>query len=157
MRLATIVLVLTLCPVAHATPAAANIWATSDVLTAIRVADAHWPQSPCYHQETITWVAELDSTPDEQTAGLTVPGTCAITIAWGAFKAHRAPALLCTILEHEFGHAAGLAHSLNPQSVMFADPWVYAPDCRDALPLGRFTHGRICKLRVGLPACYAII
>lgn len=38
------------------------------------------------------------------------------------------PAYLCTVLLHEYGHAAGVPHSDNPRSVMY--PWWVENDHR---------------------------
>ena len=68
-------------------------------------------------------------------AATAYPSQCAVTIAWNAVAAaDPSPGFLCTVLEHEFGHLAGLEHSGNPDDVMFATVWKVAPDCAAALP-----------------------
>jgi hypothetical protein len=110
-----------------ATPASADRWPASTVQRAIAVADSHWPGSPCYGQHQITWLtgAELDAT------GLGVhlwgygdTDECRVWVAWDRVDpvgVYRPGVYLCEVLEHEFGHTAGLSHSDNPDDVMYAE------------------------------------
>lgn len=125
--------------------AVAGRWTPSQVNTAIRVADAHWPNSPCLHQHHIVWQSfdELQATLDEMWPGYIQPGMigfgslegCQVWIAWD--QVPDGPRWLCTLLEHEFGHNAGLGHSKDQTDVMY--PYLYRPsaDCRAAFPRAR--------------------
>jgi hypothetical protein len=111
--------------------AQADVWTPAETTKAIAVADAHWPASPCHGREQITWI-KTATTADF--AGTAYPDECATTIAWNQVAAQDpSPAFLCTVLEHEFGHLAGLGHSPDPNNVMFAVLWKPTPDCAAAL------------------------
>ena len=113
--------------VALVAPASANAdrWRAADVQLALRVADAHWPASPCYEAHLIQWMRgdELDQLlaqqADRGATAIGEVGSCHVWIAWD--RVDPSPVWLCTILEHEFGHNAGLEHSDDPHNVM--NPW----------------------------------
>ncbi len=130
--------------VAMSATAQAAVWTPAQTVKAITVADAHWPASPCHGRETITWVRSAEMA---DFAGTAYPQQCATTIAWNQVAASDpSPAFLCTVLEHEFGHLAGLEHSSDPNNVMFAIVWKSSPDCAAAFP------GQSKLPRAGLPA-----
>jgi len=133
MRTALHTLIATLAATAAlASTAQADLWTPAQTAKAIAVADAHWPASPCHGREVITWIK---SAPLADVAGLAHPDFCATTIAWNQVAAEDpSPAFLCTVLEHEFGHLAGLDHSPDPNNVMFAVLWKPSADCAAALP-----------------------
>lgn len=135
MRLAIgIAFVLMLCPVAHAAH-----WSLKDTLTAIRIADARWPVSPCHAGETITWVTSTAAVYGPQVYGLADVPDCRVWINYPLLL-HDSPTpdFLCAVLEHEFGHLDGLAHSDNPHSIMYAGGGLFVPyDCAHAFPARR--------------------
>jgi Matrixin len=133
MKTAIRTLIIALVAFAGVAPAAqAELWTPAQVTKAIAVADAHWPASPCHGRELITWV-KSEAVADF--AGTAYPDQCATTIAWNQVAAQDpSPAFLCTVIEHEFGHLAGLEHSKDPDSVMFAVLWKPSADCAAALP-----------------------
>jgi hypothetical protein len=119
-----------------AAPARADRWVTADVERAITVADAHWPDSPCYGRHAITWMtgAELGARFGSGLVGYASgPGECAVWIAWdrpvGVTQAFWQLRYLCSALEHEFGHNAGLDHSHRPGDIMDGDRFELASDC----------------------------
>jgi hypothetical protein len=142
---------------ATAGPADADRWRAADVQLALRVADAHWSTSPCFGGHVIQWLRgrELDAQfPQEAdgnaTTGVAEIGGCHVWLAWD--RIDPAPVWLCTILEHEFGHNAGLEHSDDPHNVM--NPWQasIAGDCRRAFArraAGRSTARRRAAARWG--------
>jgi Matrixin len=68
-------------------------------------------------------------------AATAYPAQCAVVVAWNEVAAAgTAPAFMCTVLEHEFGHLSGLGHSPDSNNVMFAIVWKAAPDCSAAFP-----------------------
>jgi hypothetical protein len=118
-----------------AAPARADRWKAADVQLAMRVADAHWPASSCFGAHQIEWLrgGELDALFPGDNATTTANGDlggCRVWLAWDRIDA--SPVWLCTILEHEYGHNAGMAHSSDPHDVM--NPWQAstAPDCERA-------------------------
>lgn len=126
-------------------PAQAGYWSDADVQTAIRVADARWPNSPCAGREALNWVVmplpaafEGQAYPD---------GTCRVDINAAAVHSDSSPPdHLCAVLEHEFGHLylgptyyatvnpADPEHSPNPRSIMFTWPLAVPHDCAKAFP-----------------------
>jgi hypothetical protein len=124
--------------------AQADVWTPAQTHKAITVADAHWPTSPCAHRETISWVQSVSMADFAATA---YPTQCAVTVAWNQVAAaNPSPGYMCTILEHEFGHLAGLGHSPDSDNVMYAVVWKIAPDCAAAFP----KHAKLPE--AGLPA-----
>lgn len=132
------------------TSADADRWRAADVQLALRVADAHWPDSACFGAHVIQWLRgpELDAQFPQEADGATTTGVaeiggCHVWLAWD--RIDPSPVWLCTILEHEFGHNAGLEHSDDPQNVM--NPWQasIAGDCRRAF--ARRAAGRSAAVR----------
>lgn len=131
-----------------ANPAHANIWTDADVQKAITVADAHWPTSPCFEHHDIHWdtfaeaQAEIDALwPNYMQVGMIGFGSyqgCKVWIVWDKLRlgvdAYGSIGMLCTLLEHEFGHNAGLLHSTDPNDVMYPELTRTSDDCRVAFP-----------------------
>lgn len=118
-----------------AASASADRWKPTDVQLALRVADAHWPASSCFGEHHIAWLrgADLDTLFPGEDAGTTAVGDvggCRVWLAWD--RIDPSPVWLCTIVEHEYGHNAGMEHSSDPHNVM--NPWQAstAPDCERA-------------------------
>lgn len=125
--------VVTVCTIAIAAALGASAahatahWSTHDVQTAIRVADAHWPTSPCAGREVIQSVSEATLKADQAAEGRDgsfaaeafQDGSCVVRIAW-AFAVQNTPTpdYLCTDLEHEFGHLDGLPDTENDHDPM---------------------------------------
>lgn len=59
--------------------------------------------------------------------GWATAGDCAIKIPNGS---HYEFVELCTVILHEAGHVAGMGHSPNPRSVMYAEPLVIKTTAR---------------------------
>lgn len=125
-----------LAALAFAAPPAAQAWTPSVVERAMAVADSHWPSSPCHGAHSVQWMrgADLDALfPDEPGAeGRGDVGGCRVWIAWDRIDpagVYRPGVYLCTILEHEYGHNAGLGHSDDPRDVMYGGGPMAAPDC----------------------------
>lgn len=146
------------CLMAMVGQAHAQAWSLPDTVKAIAVADAHWPASPCHGHEVIQWTDEATLFRDAHKAydpqadlyAQAYPdGSCFVQVAWKTVIAwHPSPDYLCALLEHEFGHLAGLGHSTNMHSVMYPDPidfpWV-PHDCAKAFParqMCRFLNNR---------------
>ena len=122
-----LVTALILCLALPAT-AAADRWRPGDVERAIAVADAHWPTSACFGNHQITWAS--NGPVGEYGEGLV--GGCAVTIFWDTIPVdgyRQQLRMLCTLLEHEFGHNAGREHSSNPRDPMYPYLVRNAPDC----------------------------
>jgi hypothetical protein len=137
LRVATVVVCLTVCV---ASPAEAAPSHSSWFDRAVAVADAHWPLSPCHgrvsvvsatDEQIVAWTGEASAG-----AGASVDGSCRVFVAWDLWSA-RPVRQRCRLLEHEFGHLAGVDHSLNPASVMFPvilDLGRGSTDCVRAFP-----------------------
>jgi hypothetical protein len=122
---ATIAAALSLAPAA--TAARPSPAPTTEAIAA--VARIPWTTSRCYGRElvqkvdaaTINALAGIGDAEAQRSAGnvtgLAYPATCTVVILAGL-----SPRQECTVDEHEFGHLAGLAHSDNPLSIMFAAP-----------------------------------
>jgi hypothetical protein len=105
--------------------AQAAVWTPAQTEKAIAVADAHWPASACHGRELINWVTAPAMSEFAATA---YEDTCTVDIAWNEVAdTDRSPGFLCTVLEHEFGHLAGLDHANSSSNVMFAVVWRVAP------------------------------
>lgn len=110
--------------------AQAAVWTPAQTQNAIAVADAHWPASACHGHEVLNWIT---ATGMAEFAATAYEDTCTVDVAWNEVaKTDRSPGFLCTVLEHEFGHLAGLDHSKDSNNVMFAVIWKTAPDCAAA-------------------------
>lgn len=144
-----VLLTLTVCA-----PAYAGHWTDRDVSTAILVADAHWPGSRCAGREVLLWRLGVQLAVGDGHLADALPGTCTVEVAWDDVARTAGPdrtaALLCTVLEHEFGHLAGYynpigvvlqdgtvdhTHSPNHRDVMFPATVVPSHECRAALPI----------------------
>lgn len=121
-----------------ATPAMANRWPDAQVNTAMQVADNHWPDSQCYGQHQLTWFrsdafdvsANVD--PKQEIVGVADMGVpCRVWIAWDRIDTIR---MLCSVLEHEYGHNAGQEHSENFTDVMYPAYMWDTTDCIKAFP-----------------------
>jgi hypothetical protein len=131
--------------------AQADLWTPAQTQKAIAVANAHWPASPCAGREQISWI-KSDAMADF--AATAYPAQCAVTVAWNQVaQAGTAPAFMCTVLEHEFGHLSGLGHSPDPNNVMFAIVWKPSADCAAAftvhtkLPQAGIRHTATARTR----------
>ena len=112
--------------------AQAAVWTPAQTQKAIAVADAHWPASACHGRELINWVMAPATSEFAATA---YEDTCTVDVAWNEVAdTDRSPGFLCTVLEHEFSHLAGLDHSKSSSDVMFAVVWRVAADCGAAFP-----------------------
>lgn len=128
--------------------AQANRWPDAMVQEAIQTADNHWPSSPCYGRHDIRWMtgAELDAAfPDSviAIARATMGEPCEVWIAWDRVDpsgVYRPGIFLCSVLEHEFGHNAGLGHSDDPHSIMHIDILYPATDCVVTFPQMKPRH-----------------
>jgi hypothetical protein len=131
-----------------ASSAHANRWSDADVQKAITTADARWPDSPCFGQHHISWLtydamkAEIDAvwpgSTQVNTIGFGSYEGCQVWIAWDRifhFGAYGEIGMLCTLLEHEFGHNAGMRHSDDPNDVMYPSMQQVSGDCMAAFPL----------------------
>jgi hypothetical protein len=55
--------------------------------------------------------------------------------------------MICALLEHEFGHLAGMPHSSDPMDVMFEGTVPWTQDCTRAFPPRKATSPRWrCRL-----------
>lgn len=149
-RALLIILILLLLPEV----AAADRWRPEVVQRALTVADGHWPDSPCRAAHQIEWMTALqlyERFPDDPYAvARGEVGGCRVWIAWDRIdpaNIYRPGVFLCAVLEHEFGHNAGLEHSSNPRDPMFPTITFIAPDCRAAFAppasLGSLRWGRV--------------
>lgn len=136
--------------------APAGAWSVADTETAVRVADAHWPLSPCHGLEVIQWMRGGVLAPEDDTIAVSTPDECLVQVAWDRQARSRPSAdFLCGMLEHEYGHLAGYwdsvgvraddgtvdhSHSPNQDSVMFPDEDAVPQDCAVAFPARRMCH-----------------
>lgn len=106
--------------------------AAAPALTTIDVAAAQWPWSPCRGREQVVWETRASA---NQVPGMDVAmgwwdyGTCTVHVI-----AHDDLPKLCTTLQHEFGHAAGLVHTDDPEDVMSTERRGPSAACRRAFP-----------------------
>jgi hypothetical protein len=131
MKFAFVVMAVTL---VLAVPAQAAPWTAAEQTEAIAVADAHWPTSPCFGTgHNLDWLSGAQLAGQEIAIGTT--GSCNVLVetdrmATMAARPEATPAVwLCTVLEHEFGHNAGLGHSDDPHNVMYGELAYPADDC----------------------------
>jgi hypothetical protein len=131
-----LVLAVLLCLGASAA-AQADRWPAWVIDRAIATADAHWPDSPCRGAHEVAWLRgqDFDQVFAKYDAGTDVLARsqrngCHVWVAWDRVRVN--PVWLCTLLEHEFGHTAGLDDSLDVMNVMFGQLWRAAPDCKAA-------------------------
>lgn len=102
--------------------------------SAYRVADAHWPASPCRGREQVH-LAALHGPAGRATIGPGNDNSCAVDLASTPQSGAWTQLMLCAVLEHEFGHLSGSAHSRNPADVMFPSTDGHnAQDCVRAFP-----------------------
>jgi hypothetical protein len=102
---------------------------------AAAVASAHWPSSRCRGKESVVWTpqAQLDAAhPGEGVAADASAKDCDVRLSEAA--RHWSGPMICALLEHEFGHLAGRAHTSDPTDVMHGGkvPWTH--DCTRAFP-----------------------
>jgi hypothetical protein len=106
-------------------------------------AAAQWPESPCRGRERVLWVPQAVLDADHAVrgfAGDALVAACAVRVTDAA---RRWPgARLCALLQHEFGHLAGHAHTDDPGDIMFSGtlPWTRA--CTEAFPPPRARSAR---------------
>lgn len=126
---------LVICTAAGAGLASGSAAALDDAMLAraTAVASAHWPSSPCRGRESVDWTpqARLDADhPGDGIAADAAPKDCRVRLSEAA-RDWSGPRV-CALLEHEFGHLAGMAHSSDPTDVMHDGtiPWTH--DCTRA-------------------------
>lgn len=120
---------------ALATPAHAG---GAHLRQAIRIADAHWPTSPCRGRQQVIGItpAVADAYRPGVLAYAPADGSCRVWVAWQRLAGYPTR-LRCRLLVHEFGHLAGRGHSTRPASVMYPtlmDLRVNTLDCYRAFP-----------------------
>jgi hypothetical protein len=102
---------------------------------AAAVAGAQWPDSRCRGRERVIWTSqdELDAAhPGAGAAADASVRDCTVRLSERA-RSWSGPRT-CALLQHEFGHLAGRAHSSDPMDVMYEGsvPWTVA--CTRAFP-----------------------
>jgi Matrixin. len=75
---------------------------------------------------TVTWASTED--PSSAAQALYGPEQCEIRLNPVVFPT-LTPEMQCNIVVHEYGHLAGLDHSPDPGSIMFAFPHPVIPEC----------------------------
>ena len=75
---------------------------------------------------TVTWASTED--PSSAAQALYGPEQCEIRLNPVVFPT-LTPEMQCNIVVHEYGHLAGLGHSPDPGSIMFAFPHPVIPEC----------------------------
>lgn len=68
-------------------------------------------QNPCHGKVTIRWAPLAEGAASASVALCRITFDDRYRLDWPPF---------CTLMIHEYGHLAGVAHSPNPRSVMFA-------------------------------------
>lgn len=111
--------------VAVSAQATASATVPEPLQRATHVASDHWPGSPCHGHEVILYrsTADFDARyphESDEIANARDPElpSCTVNVDLGAFRTLGSSAK-CLVLEHEFGHLAGVEHSLDPDSVMY--------------------------------------
>jgi hypothetical protein len=75
---------------------------------------------------TVTWAATDE--PGWAAQALYDPERCELRLSPDLFP-NLTPEMQCNMVVHEYGHLAGLGHSPDPNSIMFATPHALIPEC----------------------------
>jgi hypothetical protein len=109
-------------------PALSDADYNGQIPVAIKIADDHWPNSPCHGRITVSTATEADLIEAREpptTGAWADPPTCHVYVVWSKFR-NKLMRVKCRMLVHEFGHLAGYTynntdtyHSPNRRSVMY--------------------------------------